>query len=742
MDSNLAAYAAYETEKRRQAEQQQQNQPNLIDALSKLALGAGAVAAGAYGLRRMLPAAAKQVAQAPAESAAVRRAAGAVPADVVRQQRGIELTRLARTERPRGVVQTNLSQLQDEIAAAEKVLQDPEMLSLVKQQQQQERSEALSFQSKAQAEYRNLLSQKADEVISAVRKEANTTQAAAQGDFARQYMAEQSYVEPSMVAQHRAGLPNNVDHAANAFNSSQDQEAARAAQAAVRDVIGTDLGAVNARAEQLEAEYQAVAQRTGATPPVDAAMTQAVQEATGEAVVDQAENSKGFLKSFMGKQREQIISELAEQGASVAPSRVEAELARRLGPESYEYGSEFTKAKQAMESGLEDPRYLQATSLAEMPTTRIVGGTEFSVNVKDVMADEPELAFRKPFISEETAIRSEQDLINQQNEIKDWLGNIRVEVSPKINALTKQQAALGEEHNMLMYTLNKQPDPNLHARFQMVGTQLKETQQELDFLNRRLQGATSAAEKQLNELSKWTPTTLIDWSGEGTVVRPKRALPDTMSFEAEGGELSNIELGTTMAQPGPGDLEIVPGGLLSGGRVRSVPNIGQQLSFDPATGQQVLMPLTDPESGEEIIQKLAGKRMGETTGVRGRGGVAGMETKASKGIYGIERGVYGTAAQTKEGAYTQEASQVPSLVQGEPTPRRSGGFFKYPQQREAKPEKYAQVPTTQSQEAFDVARQLRQLQQSGRPGEEQAFLDKIMKQRGISGAGGTFSPFT
>lgn len=311
MDSNLAAYAAYEAEKRRQAEQQQQNQPNLVDALGKLALGAGAVAAGAYGLRRMLPTAAKQVAQAPAEAAAVRRVAGAVPAEVARQQELQSFTRAARAERPRGVVQTNLSKLQDEIAAAERVLQDPEMLALVKQQQQQERSEALSFQSKAQAEYRNLLSQKADEVISAVRKEENTSQAAAQGDFARQYLSERNYVEPSMVAQHQAAIPENVEHAVNAVNSAQDQEAARAARAAVRDVIGTDLGAVNARAEQLEGQYQAVAERTGATPPVDAAMTQAVQEATGEAVIDQAELDLAKISEYQQSRQAQIESTMA-----------------------------------------------------------------------------------------------------------------------------------------------------------------------------------------------------------------------------------------------------------------------------------------------------------------------------------------------------------------------------------------------------------------------------------------------
>lgn len=340
MDPNLYFHAATGEqelrnylENQKQQEQQRQEQPNLVDALGKLALGAGAVAAGAYGLRRLLPAAAKEVAEAPAQMSAVQRAAGAVHPEVARQQRGIELTRLARAERPRGVIQANLSQLQEQVAAANRVLEDPEMIALVKQQQQQERSEALSFQSKAQAEYRNLLSQKADEVIAAVRKEQNTTQAAAQGDFARQYLQERNYVEPSMVVQQQAENPEHVEHAVNALNAAQDQEAARAAQVAVRDVLGADAGRVNARADQLESQYEALAQRTGANPPVDAAMTQAVEEAVGEPVIDQAERLPGPVSAQemvdMAKQEMMARRQaLAESGLQPGTVRFERALAQ------------------------------------------------------------------------------------------------------------------------------------------------------------------------------------------------------------------------------------------------------------------------------------------------------------------------------------------------------------------------------------------------------------------------------
>jgi hypothetical protein len=184
-----------------------------------------------------------------------------------------------------------------------------------------------------------------------------------------------------------------------------------------------------------------------------------------------------------------------------------------------------------------------------------------------------------------------------------------------------------------------------------------------------------------------------------------------MSFEAEGGELSNIERGSRMAQLGPEDLEIVPGGLLSGGRAKVVSNIGQDVGFDPATGERLFVPLVD-ETGERIVQKLAGKRMGEDIGVRGRGGVAGLDTKASIGIYGPELSEYGTSAQAKTGQYTQEASQVPSLVNPIPVQKTTGGYFAYPQQREANPAKYTQEATPERKASVLLSEQVRKGQVS------------------------------
>lgn len=665
---------------------------------------------------------------------------------------------------------------QEELAVRQRLLEDPELLKLVEAEEMAAANvlpENRAEQSRQQAQVRRAQSQLAQEAIDEVRAEPKA-------DFASQYLKEAGYQEADTLVDQQVGKALvNSDQAVNAVNSAEDQQTGRVKMAFQRNE-DENLAAIEFAEDQVDAQLARMAQSAPETAggiEVDAAINQVAAQRPDGMPLDQAEGidlrtgerfalnpkrpyrgglqpgmevelqeaagpskAQGFVGRALQAEREKIASELSASEGTAIPSNVEKELAERFGRGSYEYGREYTKVKQAMEAGLEDPRYLEAPAASVLPKTRMVGGQEFEVGVRNIMEDEPELAFRKPFISKETAISSEQQFVDRQNEIKDWLGGIRVEVAPQINKLQEQQKLLGEQQNMLLYSLNRQPNAELGNQLRFVSKEMQNNEMQLNRLNNRLSGATSAAQEQLSELEKWTPSTLVDWSGEGTVVRPKRTAPDTMSFEAEGGELSNIERGSRMAQPGPEDLEIVPGGLLSGGRARVVSNIGQDIGFDPATGERSIVPLVDPDTGEEVIQKLAGKRMGETIGVRGRGGSAGLETMASQGIYGTQLSKYGTAAQTQSGAYTEGASQVPSLVSGEPIPRRSGGFFKYPQQREAKPEKYVQIPTQQSVEAFDVARTLRQLQQSGRPGEAQAFLDKMMKQRGASSAGGSFSP--
>jgi len=409
MDSNLAAYAAYETEKRRQAEQQQQNQPNLIDALGKLALGAGAVAAGAYGLRRMLPAAVKQVAQAPAESAAVRRVAGVVPADVARQQRGIELTRLARAERPQGVRQGNLKDLIESVNVqdlgptdfpvsperakidlslinnvlipmeqkrlpsatdflqqrlrgqatelpasyyqrtpstftefsndpARDLLTDPGLLKHIEAKELAEDNllpENRAEQSRQQAQLRRVRSAEADDIIAAERKKTNTTQAAAQGDFASQYLKTAGYQDDvTMVDQHTGNLVAQIDHFANASNSAEDQVTGRVKAALSRNE-DVNLGAVEIAEDQVDAQIARSAQNDSTVASVtelDAAINQVADNLPDGRPIDQTEVTRSLssqeLADIAKTEMMQRRQELVERGLRPGTTRFERALAQ------------------------------------------------------------------------------------------------------------------------------------------------------------------------------------------------------------------------------------------------------------------------------------------------------------------------------------------------------------------------------------------------------------------------------
>jgi len=407
MDSNLAAYAAYEAEKRRQTEQQQQNQPNLIDALGKLALGAGAVAAGAYGVRRMLQPGAvapSKVAPSPTE---VRRAAGAVPADVARQQRGIELTRQARAERPQGVRQGNLKDLIESVNVqdlgptdfpvsperakidlsfinnvlipmeqkrlpsatdflqqrlrgqatelpasyyqrtpstfaefskdpARALLTDPKLLKYVEAEEAAKINvspQIRAEQARQQAQVRRAYSAAAEDVIAAVRKEANVTQAAAQEDFSSQYLRNQGYLAAdTLVDQQQGRILGQVDHFANAVNSAEDQTTGRV-KAAIQRNEDANLAAVEMAEDAVDSQLARMAQQSPETAglvEVDAAINQAASQLEDGLPIDQAERTIGPVSSqeMVEMAKQEMISRRAKlEEAGLRPGTVRFERA-------------------------------------------------------------------------------------------------------------------------------------------------------------------------------------------------------------------------------------------------------------------------------------------------------------------------------------------------------------------------------------------------------------------------------
>jgi hypothetical protein len=207
------------------------------------------------------------------------------------------------------------------VAAAERLAQDPELLSLVKAQAAEELSEARSFQSKAQAEYRNLLSAEADEVIGTLRRETNTAQAAAESDFGPQsFLQSKGYVEAdNLVDQHQARALGRIDQFANAANPAEDQATGRVKMALQRNE-DVNLAAIEMAEDAVDSQIAKAAQgdpTVASVTDLDSAINQAASTLPDGLPVDQAE---GLTRPITAQEQ----ANLAKQEMIVRRQELEA----------------------------------------------------------------------------------------------------------------------------------------------------------------------------------------------------------------------------------------------------------------------------------------------------------------------------------------------------------------------------------------------------------------------------------
>jgi cell envelope opacity-associated protein A len=733
-----------------QAPKQESNLPGILGAT---ALGLGALAGG-VGLARALGRTKASVASSPQPDLTPKGRSDVAVVDRYSRQRAAEdLTRQARTERPAGVVQADLSNVQ------------------VKRSLIPTEAEAIE-------QYSRRLSQDFPEPT-ASEMEALNAPSRTSKILARLGTSPQYRPDPKDINYPRFGPPSPEVAAARREQASQDL--LRFAQQRQEDaalVTNQTMGALESGEDQMTGRTMMGVQRN---EDLDASQVNNVARQTGSAdvaasmtpdgvPVDQAEGvgntiqmqsdpgsdlAQSSAARFLQKRRLELLGD-PEAGTS---TRLESKLAEAFGPDAWREDPKATRRRNALKLGAAgNEQFFENINEG----TFTVGGEQFPVSL-----------LKEGVFMEDTA----QNLAERTNKYRDWLGNIRLQETNKQIRLGAELENLNAQDAGLMNTI-QQLDAALEQRPASFGTpqqrdrytQLKrdmqgalERQDELDIQmnqalrefelsERRLAGAQAATSRNIQKSA--VPQKLASGIEEGVVIRPVLTAPDNIVLEE--GELSNLERGRPVGDfISQEQLEVVPGGLLSGGRARSVSNIGADLGIDPSTGERITLPNINEETGETRVQKLAGKRMSanQETGeaevnVRGRGGVAGLDTKSSIGIYGPELAEYGTAAMTKQGDYTVQATRQPSLTDTAVAVHKIRGYdaegnpkyFNYPSSYEdPQAYKYTQEPTAQSVESFDVARQLRQLQQSGRPGEAQAFLDKIMKQRGISGTSGTFS---
>ena len=336
----------------------------------------------------------------------------------------------------------------------------------------------------AKAESRPLSAAPAQQTLLGYVREA----AEPQGDATDRLVVELNQ-RRSLVENQQAKQVFNVDQAINALDSGEDQMTGRVRQQLQRNE-DLNLSRID-QAEDLTNNIDVAASMTPDGVPVDQAETGALLNQSSAA-------------RFLASERDEIASQLGEQGLTITPGRIEAELSRRLGKEAYQYGPKYTQRKQALQLGATyDPALFE--NMAK-PSVRIAG-TDFSTGrvpgveksfteyTKTPVFENIELGLRQPTYMTETA-EFLQDRVNKQ---KDFLGQVRLEVMPQINQLQKQQNMLGEQQNMLLASLSKKPDRQLGKQLQVVAKQIEDNNSQLAFLNRRLEGATNKVQENISE---------------------------------------------------------------------------------------------------------------------------------------------------------------------------------------------------------------------------------------------------
>tara|TARA_B100000945_G_C20424640_1_gene619746 strand:+ start:504 stop:3221 length:2718 start_codon:yes stop_codon:yes gene_type:complete len=405
-------------------------------------------------------------------------------------------------------------------------------------------------------------------------------------------------------------------------------------------------------------------------------------------------------------ERNKVISEIKKMGiVNPKPSIIETELSRRLGKTSYDYGPAYTKLKNQIQLGVEDPRFLTDTK----QDTKYVGGVELPIAVRNVFDNEAtgSRQIKQPFIKEDKvtgrnllAERAEQDFIDTKKDINTYWGEAKLDVYQQLNPLMKQTDALLEEQNMLLYSLNNQgPSRELSQRLGLVNKEIKTNQNDIAYLERRLRGIKGGQESQLEDVKKWVPTSLSDWRGEGTVVRPKpQLLRNKEIITDEGDALSALNQATQrVTDVGPEDLEIVPGGLLTGGYPKGVVNISSNVQ----TG-----------TPQTPIKLASG------TSIRGMGGTDLDNTYVPLIAKGTGGDFVSKYIGNKERILTRggnilpntpEAGTPPTIVNPQPIKRADGTYYQNPQYEEARPQDLTQPATPQGRASVELSEQLRKI---------------------------------
>lgn len=439
-------------------------------------------------------------------------------------------------------------------------------------------------------------------------------------------------------------LTNQQSQFANAVESGEDQMTGRMRQQLQRNE-DLDLSAIDEAEDAAKrAEYLKFKQNLVS----DDAITSVAAATTDGVPLDQAEGRSGAAR-FLERERMEIASQLGEQGLPISPSRIDAELANRLGKDAYTYGSKYSARRQNLEL------YAQTGSSAllnqlkrfglspvtfetfeNMPAAKRAGfesaspfstsyypnevlealGLSSNIEINMPGAGRVNLAdVRKPVVTESTALAAEEYYQTKKEKALNWLGNLRVTLEPKRNQILKERRLLAEERaNELLPQLKQAKETGQFNLAQDLQGQLQNLralwknpelgthrQDELRLLNAQISGAQQKIQEDISKIEKRYPTTLRSWSGEADRVfgeldvETGEFIPETMELRSER-KMVDLKKGGG----GRNVAEFTAGERLDE-EIRKIQGGGRMRDYDPETGAPASQYADDrTQTGREI----------------------------------------------------------------------------------------------------------------------------------------------
>ena len=362
------------------------------------------------------------------------------------------------------------------------------------------------------------------------------------------------------------------------------------------------------QANSLADQYlqSAVSKNQITAPPVDEAANIASSQVVGKVPVDQAElvatgqgsvqqkqslqnvgissggssinnlsstniaTNETSAQRFLQTERDEIASQLGEQGLPITPTRVELELANRLGSDAYLYGPKYTQRKQALQAGASyEPKLFNTLNV---PSVQIAGQ-----NIPYSPTRGSDVSLRVPTYTESTALNLKAAADKQ----KDFRGQIRLEATSNMRAIEAQAKPIKQAQ---IQARNR----NDFATVDRLETELNKLRGSYQKQQRRISGAESKVAENISNLK--VPLKLpnqqlsaeVDQSTGKVVIRPEKLMIDT---DAKGGGGRNIANYTGSGLEDEKVRSMPTGGLIQETPQRLRQTLGRYRDYDPGTDE-------------------------------------------------------------------------------------------------------------------------------------------------------------